>query len=578
MAMCGFVGGNNFGWSYERGIESLRHRGPDSQKLVNFSGVTLGFARLSVIDPSHAADQPMTSQDQAVAIVFNGEIYDYKTLRGEIAKEFKYEFLTNSDTEVLLAAYLHWGDRWVDHVDGMFAVAVVDQRQQKIKLFRDRVGIKPLYYFYDGRNFAFASELNALVQCCNSINFEIDYSALYDFLTYRYIPAPKTAYRCAYKLLPSHWLCFDIRTNQIDNIRKHWSLNPLVSCDNISNTDAAHHLGDLIDAAVKSQLVADVPVGCFLSGGVDSSAIVSSASLQCKRLKTFSIGFDVPSHSETRIAKSVSEMFCTEHYEEILTASEAGALVKMLPNWYGEPFGDTSAIPTYLVAKLARQHVTVVLTGDGGDEIFGGYRWYRIFKQCTQTKGLRRLPLEHVFRFLKARFRKQSLTHRVFNGLEGVFSDDLTLYAKLLRGLVGSDKTVYAARWGIPSDYDDLWYFRQYWREDLPILTRLQYLDFHTYLPDDILTKVDRVTMAVSLEARVPLLSQAIVEFMFSLPEVQRFLCGQLKGLFKRSLQGRLPPAILGRHKKGFSIPPAYYESTELTEHEEVLKNVYGLM
>jgi len=576
--MCGFVGGNNVGWNYGRGIESLRHRGPDSQKLASFNGATLGFARLSIIDPSHAADQPMISQDQAVALVFNGEIYDYKALREEIAKEFKYEFLTHSDTEVLLAAYSHWGDRWVDHVDGMFAVAVVDQRQQKIKLFRDRVGIKPLYYFHDGHNFAFASELNALVQCCSSVNFEIDYSALYDFLTYRYIPAPKTAYRYAYKLLPSHWLCFDIRTNQIDNISKYWSINPLVNGDNISNADAVHHLADLIDAAVKSQLVADVPVGCFLSGGVDSSAIVSSASLQCERLKTFSIGFDVLSHSETTVAKSVAEMFCTEHYEEVLTAAEAGALVKMLPSWYGEPFGDTSAIPTYLVAKLARRHVTVVLTGDGGDEIFGGYRWYRVFKQCTQTNGLRRLPLEHVFRFLKAGFRKQSLTYRVFNGLEGVFSDDLTLYAKLLRGLVASDKRAYADRWGIPSDYDDLWYFRQYWREDLPILTRLQYLDFHTYLPDDILTKVDRVTMAVSLEARVPLLSQAIVEFMFSLPEVQRFLCGQLKGLFKRSLRGRLPPAILDRQKKGFSIPPAYYDSNELSEHEELLKNVYGLI
>jgi asparagine synthase (glutamine-hydrolysing) len=574
--MCGFVGGNNTNWDYSEAVKCIRHRGPDSQKIVSMGDVTIGFARLAVIDPTESADQPMASEKGEVTIVFNGEIYGYRELRLQLEKR-GHRFRTTSDTEVLLQAYLEWGDGWVDRMDGMFSVIIYDHRILELKLFRDRVGIKPLYYLYDGRNFAFASELKAIRALCRNIQFELDYTAVYDYLTYRYIPAPKTLYRHVYKLAPAHQFSFNLRTRELHSMKRYWSLDVDTDSPPLSADRAAEQLRILIDDCVASQLVADVPVGCFLSGGVDSSVIVATASKHVERLKTFSIGFDIPSHSETDYAALIAARFKTDHLQRILSFEESQNLLSQLSTWYDEPFGDTSAVPTFLVSRLAREHVTVVLTGDGGDEIFGGYRWYKLFKLCSLGTAIRVLPFDRLFRPLKNRFARQTLSYRVCNGLEAVFSNNLTLYAKLLRGLTGTDKETYAERWRIAKDYDDLWYFRQYWRDDLPILTRLQYLDFHTYLPDDILTKVDRASMAVSLEARVPFLSRRLVEFVFSVDEKTRYLNAQLKGLLKYAFRDRLPPVILARGKKGFSIPRAYYKNYDLTEHEVLLRDVYEI-
>lgn len=574
--MCGFVGGNNPNWDYAGALEVIRHRGPDSQKILTSRDVTIAFARLVVIDPTEAADQPMSSSDDDVTIAFNGEIYGYKELRLQLEK-LGYRFQTTSDTEVLLQAYREWGDRWVDHMDGMYAVVIYDHRLSELKLFRDRVGIKPLYYLYDGRNFAFASELKAIRALCRDLQFELDYSAVYDYLTYRYIPVPKTLYRKVFKLPPAHGLSFDVRTRVLKSVKRYWALEVDTDPRPLSADQASEELRRLIDDSVAGQLVADVPVGCFLSGGVDSSVIVATASKYLEKLKTFSIGFDISSHSETDYAAIIAARFKTDHLQQILTFKESQNLLPQLLTWYDEPFGDTSAVPTFLVSRLAREHVTVVLTGDGGDEIFGGYRWYKIFRRCLLGKPLRVLSFDRLFRPLKNRFLRQTLPYRVCNGLEAVFSDNLTLYAKLLRGLTGTDKETYAERWHIPKDYDDLWYFRQHWRDDLPILTRLQYLDLHTYLPDDILTKVDRASMAVSLEARVPFLSRRLVEFLFSIDESTRYLNGQLKGLLKYAFRDHLPRVILDRKKKGFSIPRIYYKNYDLTEHEVLLRDVFQL-
>jgi asparagine synthase (glutamine-hydrolysing) len=544
--------------------------------MTSRGDVTIAFARLAVIDPTEGADQPMSSENGEVTVAFNGEIYGYRELRSQLEKR-GHRFRTTSDTEVLLHAYLEWGDRWVDHMDGMFSVVIYDQRLLELKLFRDRIGIKPLYYLYDGRNFAFASELKAMRALCRDFQFELDYTAVYDFLTYRYIPAPKTLYRHVYKLAPAHGFSFNVRTRELQSMKRYWSLEVDTDPPPLSADQASEQLRILIDESVASQLIADVPVGCFLSGGIDSSVIIATASEHCEELKTFSIGFDVASHSETEYAAIIAKRFNTDHRQRILTLKESQNLVPRLATWYDEPFGDTSAIPTFLVSQLARAHVTVALTGDGGDEIFGGYRWYKLFKRCSLGKPFRVLPFDRLFRSLKNRFSKQTLPYRVCNGLEAVFSNNLTLYAKLLRGLTGADKETYAERWRIPKDYDDLWYFRGYWRDDLPILTRLQYLDFHTYLPDDILTKVDRVSMAVSLEARVPFLSRRLVEFVFNIDEGTRYLNGQLKGLLKYAFRDRLPYAILERSKKGFSIPQAYYKNYDLTEHEVLLRDVFEI-
>ena len=574
--MCGFVGGNNPNWHYGDALESIRHRGPDSQRVTSLGEVTIAFARLAVIDLTEGADQPMSSLNGDVAVAFNGEIYGYKELRSQLGKR-GHQFRTTSDTEVLLAAYLEWGDAWVDHMDGMFAGVIYDGRSFELKLFRDRVGIKPLYYLCDGNNFAFASELKAVRALCRDVQLELDYTAVYDYLTYRYIPTPKTLYRNVYKLPPAHMCSFDMRTRELKAMKRYWSLEVDPDPPPLSPDQAANRVRELVDESVASHLIADVPVGCFLSGGIDSSVVVASAANFCDKLKTFSIGFDVSSHSETHYAKIIADRFKTDHLERILGLKESQKLLPRLLTWYDEPFGDTSAVPTFLVSQVAREHVTVALTGDGGDEVFGGYRWYKIFKRCLLGKPFRVLPLDSVFRPLKNCFSKQTLPYRLCNGLEAVFSNDLILYSKLMRGLTVLDKKEYADRWRIPKDYDDLWYFRRYWRDDLPILTRLQYLDFHTYLPDDILTKVDRATMAVSLEARVPLLSRRIVEFAFCLDERTRYLNGQLKGLFKYSFRDRLPSSILKRSKKGFSIPRAYYKDCDLTEHEALLRDVYTI-
>jgi len=574
--MCGFVGGNNPNWDYAGALKVIRHRGPDSQKILSKMDVTIAFARLAVIDPTEGADQPMSSTDGDVTIAFNGEIYDYNELRPQLEKR-GHRFQTTSDTEVLLQAYREWGDSWVDQIDGMYAVVIYDHRLSELKLFRDRVGIKPLYYLYDGRNFAFASELKAIRALCRDLQFELDYTAVYDYLTYRYIPAPKTLYRGVFKLPPAHELSFDVRTRELKSIKRYWALEVDTDPRPLSADQASEELRNLIDASVASQLVADVPVGCFLSGGIDSSVIVATASKYLERLRTFSIGFDISSHSETDYAAMIAARFKTNHRQRILSLEESQNLLPQLSTWYDEPFGDTSAVPTFLVSRLAREHVTVALTGDGGDEIFGGYRWYKLFKQFALGKPLRALPFDSLFRPLKNCFSKQSLPYRIGNGLEAIFSDDLVLYSKLLRGLTRPDKIKYAKRWHIPEDYDDLWYFRRYWRDDLPVLTRLQYLDFHTYLADDILTKVDRVSMAVSLEARVPFLSCRLVEFVFSIDERTRYLNGQLKGLLKYAFRDRLPRAILERGKKGFSIPRTYYKNYDLTEQEVLLRDVYAI-
>ncbi len=297
--MCGIIGGNNKNWNFEAAVRSIAHRGPDSQQIVHNNDVSLAFTRLAIIDLSEQANQPMCTADKAVWIVFNGEIYDYKTLRKYLASK-NHIFCTQSDTEVILNAYLEWGDQFVNHMDGMFAIAIHDVHNKKLKLFRDRVGIKPLYFYDNGKDFAFASELKAIERLCQDTQFEYDYTALYDYLTYLYIPEPKTLYKNIYKLLPAHQLIFDLKKNRIIRNNPYWKLDPDPAPKPLPMPNACDQLRHLIRKSVKDQLVADVPVGFFLSGGMDSSSLVAEASLLDAPIKTFSIGFDIDRHTETR--------------------------------------------------------------------------------------------------------------------------------------------------------------------------------------------------------------------------------------------------------------------------------------
>ncbi|MGH8222851.1 MAG: asparagine synthase (glutamine-hydrolyzing) [Woeseiaceae bacterium] len=552
--MCGFVGGTDPLWNYSAALASIRHRGPDASRLHLDDAVKVGFRRLSIIDLAEDANQPMFHDGSWV--VFNGEIYGYRELRTDLER-LGARFRTQSDTEVLLHAYLHWGDVFIDHIDGMFAIVIWDKRERRLKLWRDRPGIKPLHYFFDGKHFAFASEIKAIEQLCGSAALQHDLSAFYDFLSYRYVPAPKTMYRSCWKLLPGHALVYEPDTATLHEPRSYWRLNVPAEPLRPAIGESCEELRSLIDRSVREQMIADVPLGFFLSGGIDSSVVVASAAKTGANVSTFSIGFDTDAASETPFAREVAERFGTDHHERILSQSAARELLPSLREWFDEPFADESAMPTWLVSKTARDNVTVVLTGDGGDEVFGGYRTYPRFARYD------RLPawppcMDNALAALRRPFHRRGAVHRLLSLIELAMNRGPRLWGKIMLGMSEADKSAYRREFGIPADYDDWWHYRQYWRAELPLRTRLQYVDFHTFMPNLVLTKVDRTSMAVSLEARVPLLARRVIEYMFSLDESVRYHNGELKGLLRQAYRGILPDHILDRRKKGFGIPRHY--------------------
>lgn len=572
--MCGFVGGTQSAWNYSRALDAIVHRGPDDGRLVPGAKLTLGFRRLAIIDLNAAANQPMHDAAANVSIVFNGEIYGFRRLREELIR-LGATFHTQSDTEVVLQAYLTWGDNFVDHIDGMFAIAIWDANKERVLLFRDRAGIKPLYYFYDGKEFAFASELKAIEAALPAQLLQIDGTALYDFLGYRYVPAPKTLYRNVFKLPPGHVLEFNSAEKLLSKPRRFWQLEP--SLDRTIELPAAcEELRHLIDSSVSDQLIADVPVGFFLSGGIDSSVVVTSASLLGADVKTFSIGFDSDAVSETPWARQVAEQFNTDHHERILLRDDALQLLPKLREWFDEPFADESAMPTWLVSATAREHVTVVLTGDGGDEVFGGYRTYARFERYEKWPGWPS-AMERLAYTMRAGAHRRSARSRLLQLLEMGFSSGPGLWARIMGGMPTPAKLKYREQLEIPDDYEDWWHYTDHWRADLPLRTRLQYVDFHTFMPGLVLTKVDRTSMAVSLEARVPLLDRRIIEFAFALPEEVRLPAGATKGLLRAAYRKILPDEILDRRKKGFGIPRHYLGnlSAGIPVQEHILQTLF---
>ncbi len=576
MILCGFVGGTEPLWNYSAAVESIAHRGPDSSRLHLDGAIKVGFRRLSIIDLAEEADQPMFASNGASWLVFNGEIYDFMSVRRSLEKR-GYFFRTQSDTEVVLNSYLEWGDEFIEQLEGMFAIAIWDAEKQELKLYRDRPGIKPLYYFYDGRRFAFASELKALEIACESQKLAVDETALYDFLGYRYVPAPKTLFRNCFKLPPAHMLSFNPSTGSIKGPKSYWNLEIPNEPPHRPLEEYCEELRSLVEVSVRDQMIADVPVGFFLSGGVDSSVVVAAASKTKKNISTFSIGFDSEAVSETPFAKNIADLFKTNHHERILHKGDAQESLSNLKNWFDEPFADESAIPTFLVSKAAREQVTVALTGDGGDEVFGGYRTYPRYARYDRLPTVPFLTNSLSY-WLRKPFRPLGSTARILNLIEMTFSGGPELWSRIMAGMPTADKRMYKESLQIPKDYDDWWYYRNHWREDLPLRTRLQLLDFHTFLPDMVLAKVDRTSMAVSLEARVPLLDRRIIEFSFSVPEEIRYYGGELKGMFRHAYRGILPDHILDRRKKGFGIPRYYLkdlgEGRLIQEH--VLTSLYS--
>ena len=573
--MCGFVGGTDPAWNYQAALAAIEHRGPDDSGLTTDGPIKAGFRRLAIIDLDPSANQPMFAPDGRSFIVFNGEIYGFLALRAEL-EQAGHQFRTHSDTEVILHAYLEWGDDFIDHIDGMFAIALWDDSQQKLKLYRDRPGIKPLYYFYDGKRFAFASELKALQAAIEPEALVVDETAYYDFLSYRYVPAPKTMYRNCRKLKPAHRIVFDASTGALSDQTRYWAVPVPAEPRAISADEAAEELRALIDESVRDQMVSDVPLGFFLSGGIDSSTVVASAARQGAAVSTFSIGFDSDEKSETPYARQVAALFETDHHQRMLSQSAAGDLLPRLKTWFDEPFADESAMPTWLVSKVARENVTVVLTGDGGDEVFGGYRTYPRFARYNKMPSWPAAMDRTMYR-LRRNSSRRSAVARLTNLAELAFGSGPRLWGKIMLGLPEAAKESYRQRFDMPADYDDWWHFREHWNDELPLRTMLQLVDFNTFMPGLVLTKVDRTSMDVSLEARVPLLARKIIEFSFSLPESVRYVDDELKGILKYAYKGILPHEILYRRKKGFGIPRYYLKDLDGGKfiQEHILTSLY---
>ena len=584
--MCGIIGISSQHdvdrYAVGRMCDAIVHRGPDDSgvKVWKDHGVGLGHRRLSIIDLSPAGHNPMSNEDGTVWIVYNGEIYNFQEMRRDL-EQSGHVFRSNSDTEVVLHAYEEWGDDHVQHLRGMFAYALYDRRPRGVQggadancsfrllLVRDRVGIKPLFYYWDGCTFLFASEIKA-IRTYPGLDFEVDQSALFDYLTYLYVPAPKTAYTHIRKLQPGYQLVFSGGHIQT---RQYWDV-PLDAPNPARNPDeAAEMVRHLLTEAVRLHMISDVPVGVFLSGGVDSSTVTAlMAQISAEPVRTFSIGFDVAAHSETGYARLVAERYRTQHYERIVGVDSVRQMLPRMVEMYDEPYADGSAVPTLRVSATAREQVKVVLSGDGGDEVFAGYNWYTAW---LRRRALDTVPLSARQPVFGALSRVWPPSWRGQGWLSDIASGPLERYARLMemfsperkRQIVAPDLARQFA------DYDDYWYFRQFWREEMDPLTRLQYLDLKTYLPDDILTKVDRASMAVALEVRPPLLDHVLIENVFALPSQWRAPNGAKKHLFKQAVRDLLPEPIVSRSKKGFSAPWTVWLRSEQEWAERTLQS-----
>lgn len=522
--MCGILGGNNQKWNYKNGLRVIAHRGPNGTNVINFGPFSLGFVRLAIIDLSDNGMQPMVDKTTGITIVFNGEIYGYDCLRDELIKS-KHSFNTYTDTEVVLQAYIEWGDQFVEHIDGMFAIAIYDPRYEVVKMYRDRAGIKPLYYYCRGNDFCFCSELKGILATVDDYSYEIDNTAIFDYYNYLYIPEPKTIYKNVYKLKPAQCLIYDVKKSRIKSKEYYWevSVNPYE--DGKYSEDKENEVKELIRESVREQLVADVPVGGFVSGGIDSSILTYEALQVDKDFSTFSMGFYDYETNELPYVEALEKKIEFRSFKHLVSEEEIHRLYQRIYDWYDEPYCDLSAYPTYLVSKYAKQNCTVVLSGDGGDELFGGYIRYSVMDSYLKTD------------------RNLSLEEELTQVWKWHMYDPLPERDRLKREL------------GVGKDYDDFWHYREYYIKDLPIITRMQYLDFKTYLPGDLMTKTDRSSMAVSLEARVPFLSKKLIEFAFHMSQGERCPNRELKGLLKRAYAGVLPNNLLYRRKAGFGIP-----------------------
>ena len=595
--MCGIVGF----WD-KRGADAsvvkrmasqLRHRGPDNEGiwLDEGAGLALAHRRLSIIDLSPAGHQPMVSPCGRFILTYNGEIYNHQDLRSDLEKEGgHFDWRGHSDTETLLAGLRHWGvEGALKRLNGMFAFALWDKVERSLFLARDRMGEKPLYYGKNGDIFLFGSEIKSLTAHPH-FKGDIDRNALTLYLRHNYIPTPWSIYRGIGKLPPAHFVVVRKAGKVVSEPQCYWDLKKIAergSADaNGSPAELIDEMDELLHDAIGKRMVADVPLGSFLSGGFDSSTVVALMQAQSARpIKTFTIGFHEKGYNEAEQAKAVATHLGTDHTELYITPEEAMAVIPRLPSIWDEPFSDSSQIPTLLVSELARKHVTVSLSGDGGDELFCGYsrytQGYQIWKKLRLLpKSLRQAlgtllqvfpgaTLERLIQFLPKRYQVPHLTDRLPKLGDVVKEDSSELYYRRLVSHWKDPESV------VLNGEEPLTIFST--PEYLPKLPGLRehmmYMDSLTYLPDDILTKVDRASMSLSLEARVPLLDHRVVEFSWRVPTTFKYSDGKAKWLLREVLYRYVPRELMERPKMGFGIPIDTWLGGPLREWTEELLN-----
>ncbi len=549
-----------------RMVAAQKHRGPDDEGYFQAPGVGFGGCRLAIIDLTPAGHQPMANEDKTVWLVFNGEIYNFQELVPLLERR-GHLFRSRTDSEVILHAYEQWGPDCLHYFNGMFAFAIWDSRRRQVFLARDRLGVKPLYYWSDGSVFAFSSELKSLL-VLPWVSRQLNLHALYSYLLYEYVPAPECIFSGMQKLPAGHSLTIRLDGSTLGyqthdwSPHQYWNLQfQTAEMNGRSLDDYVQELRALLKAAVQRRLVSDVPLGVFLSGGMDSSTLVAiMAEISSEPIKTFSIGFTEHTFSELHYAQLVANHFETEHHVEILQP-DSQDLVQTVADFLDEPFADASALPTYLVSRMARQHVTVALSGDGGDEFFAGYDWYRAQKLASMT--IDRLPqswrrrLQAVAPYIPPTPRKKGLRNTTRRFLEGV---GLPPSLQQIRWQTFWQEGELAQLLTLPSEYlaieNDQELLRLFAASGSSSpLDQQQYVDIKRYLSDDNLFKMDRMSMAVSLEAREPLLDYTLAEFVARLPASLRMHGLSGKYLLRRAMRDVLPPEILNRPKLGFNMP-----------------------
>jgi len=545
----------------------LAHRGPDGQGVFQDGSVGFGHRRLAVIDLSPAAHQPMVSDDGQFCITYNGEIYNFREER-EILEALGHNFKSQSDTEVVLAAYREYGVKCVEHFRGMFAFGIWDKRDRKLFLARDRVGKKPLYYWLDQDGIAFASEPKAFL-ADPQFKPEVDFEAISHYLTYQYVPSPWSAFQGVQKLPPAHFLV--VENGQV-RIERYWKLSYSQQYKG-SEQEASQGLIQKLEEAVKCRLISDVPLGAFLSGGIDSSVVVGiMAQLGTSPLNTFSIGFEQEAYNELSFARTVANRFGTRHQEFIVTPKPSEIFSKL--TWhYNEPFADSSAIPTFYLAEMTKQHVTVALNGDGGDEDLAGYDRYLANVLSRRYDGLPAFLkgwIETVARFLPEPKESKTLISRVKRFASALSHSPEYRYGLWMSHFDSGLKAELCTeefKVGCGGNESAELLLDAFQRSDATdIINATLDVDVNTYLPNDLLVKVDIATMAHGLEARSPFLDHEVMEFCASLPAHMKLRGSNKKYLLKKAVRDLLPPEILHRPKMGFGVPIDHWLRNELRD------------